>query len=49
MTIFNTNEKIEFLATQCMHYDQYACCTYFLERVDVDGKYGLVCGEQSEE
>ena len=32
-----------------MHYDRYASCTYFLERVDVDGKYGLVCGEQSGE
>jgi hypothetical protein len=49
MTIFNTSEKVEFLATQCLNYDRYACCLYFLERVDVDGKYGLVCGEQSDE
>jgi hypothetical protein len=49
MTIFKTNEKVEFLATQCLNYDRYACCLYFLERVDVDGKYGLVCGEQSDE
>ena len=49
MPIFNTNEKAEFLATQCLNYDRYACCTYFLERVNVDGKYGLVCGEQSDE
>lgn len=49
MTIFNANEKIEFLATQSLNYDRYSCCQYFLERVDVDGKYGLVCGEQSDE
>jgi hypothetical protein len=49
MAIFDTSEKIEFLATQSLHYDRYVCCLYFLERVDVDGKYGLVCGEQSDE
>ena len=49
MTIFNTSEKVEFLATQCLNYDRYSCCLYFLERVDVDGKCGLVCGEQSDE
>jgi len=32
-----------------MHYDRYCCCRYFLERVDVQGKFGLVCGEESEE
>lgn len=49
MTIFETDEKTEFLATQCLNYDRYSCCLYYLERVDVDGKYGLVCGEQSDE
>ena len=49
MTFFDATEKIEFLATQCLNYDRYACCTYFLERVDVAGKCGLVCGEQSDE
>lgn len=49
MTIFNTNEKAEFLATQCLNYDRYSYCLYFLERVDVDGRVGLVCGEQSDE
>lgn len=49
MTTFSTNEKAEFLATQSLNYDRYSCCLYFLERVDVDGKYGLVCGEQSDE
>jgi len=49
MTFFNTGEKIEFLATQCLNYDRYSCCLYFLERVDVDGKYGLISGEQSDE
>lgn len=49
MTIFNSNEKVEFLATQCLHYDRYIDCRCYLERVNVDGKYGLVCGEESEE
>jgi hypothetical protein len=49
MPIFKRDEKVEFLATQCVDYDRYAGCLYFLERVDVDGKYGLVCGEQSDE
>lgn len=49
MAIFAQNEIVEFLATQCMHYDRYACCLYFLERVNVEGKCGLVCGEQSDE
>jgi hypothetical protein len=49
MAIFDPNEKIEFLAGQCLNYDRYACCLYFLERIGVDGKYGLVCGEQSDE
>ena len=49
MTIFDENEKIEFLATQSLHYDRYIDCQCFLERVDVNGKYGLVCGEESDE
>ena len=49
MTIFKPTEKIKFLATQTLHYDRYASCQYFLERVDVNGKCGLVCGKQSEE
>ena len=48
MTIFHAKEKVGFVATQSLHYDRYAECQYFLERVDVDGKCGLVCGEQSE-
>jgi hypothetical protein len=43
MTIFDANEKVEYLATQSLHYDRYACCRYYLERVDVQGKCGLVC------
>jgi hypothetical protein len=34
---------------QSLHYDRYAGCDYFLERVHVDGKCGLVCGEQWDE
>jgi hypothetical protein len=49
MTLFDPNEKVEFLATQCLHYDRYVDCQCFLERVDVDGKCGLVCGEESYE
>lgn len=48
MTIFDPSEKIECIATQCMHYDRYACCRYFLERVQVGGKYGLACEEELE-
>jgi len=46
MTIFDSSEKVEFIATQCIHYDNYAGCQYYLERVDVKGKYGLACGEE---
>lgn len=49
MTIFDMNEKVEFLAMQCLHYDRYVDCQCFLERVDVDGKCGLVCVEESDE
>ena len=49
MTIFNQNEKVECLAVQNLNYDRYCCRHYFLERVDVNGKYGLVCGEQDDE
>ena len=49
MTPFKASDKAEFLATQCLNYDRYSCCQYFLERVAIDGKYGLVCGEQSDE
>lgn len=45
MTIFDINEKVEFIATQSKHYDRYQNCQYFLERVAVNGKYGLVCEE----
>lgn len=49
MIIFDQNEKLEFLARQTLHYDRYAGRQYFLERVEVNGKYGLICLEQSEE
>jgi hypothetical protein len=49
MTVFDANEKVEFLATQALHYDRYIDCQCYLERVDVNGKYGLVCGEESTE
>src|ERR1043165_5789551 len=49
MTIFDSDEKIEFLARQTLHYDRYAGRQYFLERVEVHNKYGLICVEQSDE
>jgi hypothetical protein len=49
LTIFDSNEIVEFIATQSIHYDNYAGCRYFLERVQVNGKYGLVCGEELDE
>ncbi|SRR6266498_4313112 len=49
MTLFDLNEKVEFLATQSLHYDRYVDCQYYLERVDVNGKYGLVCEEELDE
>jgi hypothetical protein len=48
MPIFYPGEKVEFLATQCTDYDRYSCHRYFLERVDVQGKYGLVCGDEAD-
>jgi hypothetical protein len=49
MTTFDPKEKIDFFAVQSLHYDPYADCQYFLERLDVDGKCGLVCGKQADE
>ena len=49
MAIFDPSEKEEYLATQCLGYDRYSCHRYFLERVDVQGKYGLVCGDEMED
>ncbi len=49
MTIFDPGEKVEFIASQCLHYDNYQGCRYFLERVDVNGKSGLVCGEEMDD
>ena len=48
MAVFDPSEKVEFLARQSLHYDRYSGCHYFLEKVDVHGKCGLVCGEEVE-
>lgn len=48
MTLFAPGEHIEYIAFQNFRYDNYAgrlCC---LERVEVDGKYGLACKEELE-
>ncbi len=49
MCIFDPSEKVDYLAAQSLHYDRYAEHQYFLERVEVNGKYGLVCGEETDE
>ncbi len=49
MAIFDPSEKVEQIATQTLNYDKYSCCQYFLERIDVHGKYGLVCVEEVED
>lgn len=49
MKIFDSEEKVAFLARQTLHYDRYAGRQYFLERVEVHDKYGLICVEQSDE
>jgi hypothetical protein len=49
MTLFAAGERIEFIAIQNFHYDNYdgrLCC---LERVEVNGKYGLACHEELED
>ncbi len=47
-TFFNQGEHIEDIAIQNFKYDNYdgrLCC---LERVEVNGKYGLACKEETE-
>src|SRR6266498_3532279 len=48
MSIFDTREKVEFIAMQNFHYDNYSGYKYYLERVDIKGKCGLVCIEEQE-
>ena len=48
MTIFDSNERVEFIAIQNFHYDNYSGYEYYLGRVDVNGKCGLVCVEELE-
>lgn len=48
MSIFDSNEQVEFLATQSPHYDRYDECQYSLARVQVNGKCGLVCRTKRE-
>lgn len=48
MTIFDSSEKVELIATQNFHYDNYSGYQYHLERVEVKGKCGLVCVEEVE-
>jgi hypothetical protein len=48
MTLFDPSEKVEFVASQNFHYDNYSGYQYYLERVDVKDKCGLVCVEELE-
>ena len=48
MTIFDKNETVEPIAIQNFGYDKYNVHQCQLERVDVSGKCGLVCVEESE-
>jgi hypothetical protein len=48
MTIFEASEKVELIAQQNFRYDNYSGYKYYLERVDVKGKCGLVCVEEQE-
>ena len=48
MSIFDASEKVEFIATQNFKYDSYSGYKYYLERVDVKGKCGLVYVEEQE-
>lgn len=49
MTIFDQREKVEVIASQNFRYDSYLGYQYILERVDVEGKCGLVCVEEQED
>lgn len=46
MSIFDSNEQVDFLAIQSLHYDRYDECQYSVARVRVNGKFGLVCGKK---
>ena len=48
MTLFDIDEKVEFIAGQNFHYDNYSGYEYYLERVNVRGKCGLVCVQELE-
>lgn len=48
MPIFDANEKAESIAVQNFRYDNYSGYQYYLERVDVKGKCGLICVEEIE-
>ena len=47
-SLFTVREHIEFIAVQNFHYDKYDGRLCWLERVEVDGKYGLACREDLE-
>ena len=49
MALLITTEKIERVAAQSFKYDSYSGCCYALERIAVNGKYGLACVDEQEE
>lgn len=48
MTLFDSGEKMQLIATQNFHYDNYSGCQYHLEKIEVNGKCGLICVEELE-
>ena len=49
MTLFSTGEHVELIASQNFNYDNYSGHEFYLERVEVGGKYGLACVEELED
>jgi hypothetical protein len=49
MALINPGEKVQLIATQNFHYDNYSGYQYHLEKIEVDGKCGLACVEELED
>lgn len=49
MTLVNPGEKVQLIATQNFHYDNYSGYHYHLEKIEVAGRCGLACVEELEE
>ena len=49
MTLFDATEKVQPIATQDFHYDNYSGYQYHLDRIEVNGRCGLACVEEIED